>query len=100
MGSITVRRCDDLPYGPGNPDYEYDNDRQRKVDAEMDDVRLCKDCAHFKDGNCSSPLNSAMKQDYVNGGETRGNPVWYGAQYCREDAKTCGPTARWWEAKS
>lgn len=25
---------EDRPYGPGNPDYEYDKHRQREVDGE------------------------------------------------------------------
>ncbi len=73
---------------------------QRKDDAMMNNVKLCKGCKHFKAGNCMSPLNSVLKPDYVNGGETHGNPVWYGAQYCREDEKTCGPKARWFEPRA
>ena len=34
MGAIYVRSCDDLPYGPGQSDYEYDKERQRKDDME------------------------------------------------------------------
>ena len=32
MGKIYAVNCDDLPYGPGQSDYEYD----RKVQEEMD----------------------------------------------------------------
>ena len=32
MGSITIKDADDLPYGPGNPDYEYDGWRERMDD--------------------------------------------------------------------
>ena len=38
MGSITIRKCDDLPYGPGQSDYEYDNARQRKDDMANDNA--------------------------------------------------------------
>ena len=65
----------------------------------MADVLLCKDCKYFSDGNCDSPLNRKAKPDYVNGGETLGNPTWYGAQYCREDKNACGPAGNWFEPK-
>ena len=61
--------------------------------------KLCRDCKHLKDGNCINPLNAIPKPDYVNGGTTRGTPIWYGAQFCREDEKACGISALWWEAK-
>ena len=35
MGAIYVRSCDDLPYGPGQSDYEYDKERQRKDDMDL-----------------------------------------------------------------
>lgn len=34
MGQIHATDCDDLPYGPGQSDYEYDLHRQRKDDME------------------------------------------------------------------
>lgn len=46
MSSITVKRADDLPYGPGQSDYEYDEGRQRKLEAEAD-ARLCINCRHY-----------------------------------------------------
>lgn len=67
--------------------------------------KLCKDCKHFNAASsavdCAAPQNTEYAApDYVSGlpkGRTR--PLWYGAQYCREDAKACGPEAKWWEAK-
>lgn len=35
MPSITVRRVDDLPYGPGQSDYEYDAYRIRRDEEQM-----------------------------------------------------------------
>jgi len=34
MPSIYIDSCDDLPYGPGQTDYEYDKWRQEQVDME------------------------------------------------------------------
>lgn len=69
----------------------------------MADVLLCRDCRHFSGdqwARCTAPDNRLpFEPDYINGAEPPVKPHWYGAQYCREDAKTCGPTARWWEAK-
>ena len=36
MGSITIDDPENWPYGPGNPDYEYDGHVARKLDEERD----------------------------------------------------------------
>ncbi len=69
----------------------------------MADVKLCKDCKHLTQnsngGNCAAPQNLRAEPDFVNGGMKKSNPLWYGAQFCREDEKSCGPTAQWFEPK-
>ena len=35
MGEIYARDCDNLPYGPGQSDYEFDKERQRKDDMDL-----------------------------------------------------------------
>ena len=65
--------------------------------------KLCKDCLNYiPDGSpdCASAHNSETNSpDYVNGITPPSRPIWYSAQRCREDAKTCGPDAKWWEPK-
>ena len=40
MSSLHVQFADDLPYGPGSPDYEYDRRRQEAVDAQPQGERM------------------------------------------------------------
>ena len=66
--------------------------------------KLCNACAFFSgdsEASCDSPQNlqPAAKIDYVNGKGSLTRRIWYGAQYCREDAKACGPSAKWWGPK-
>lgn len=66
--------------------------------------KLCRECAHFSGGpaeSCDAPQNQQpeSKIDYVNGIGPSTRRIWYGAQYCREDSKACGPDAKWWEEK-
>lgn len=67
------------------------------------ETKLCKECRHFSAdvaANCNAPQNrETVAPDYVNGIGHRTRPIWYGAQYCREDAKACGPEAKWWEPR-
>jgi hypothetical protein len=39
MPSVVVTSSDDLPYGPGQPDYEYDKWRQEQLDDEDNERR-------------------------------------------------------------
>lgn len=77
-----------LPYGPGNADYEYDQSQKD------DDMRLCKDCAHFIEDGAKCGM-SPMPIDYVNGVE-RG---YYSAQNEREAVSGCGALGQWWQEK-
>ena len=64
-------------------------------------MKLCRDCKHLEGGEqCKAPANYEDRApDFVNGiGQAR-RIIWYGAQFCREDAKSCGPDARWFEPK-
>ena len=66
----------------------------------MSAIKLCRDCRHLRDGNCTHPVNfHDAEPDFVNGGQLS-RPKWYGAQYCREDAQSCGKDARWFEPKA
>lgn len=107
MGKVVIP---DYEYGhPKNEDYAYDVERQRKVDEEddrlglagaaggsMSDVKLCRDCRHFRpqDSTCEK---MPKPQDYVNGGGLG----YSSAQLTREfpAPQYCGAEARWWEAK-
>ena len=88
MPSITIPQHD---FGhPKNEDYAYDLARQRKVD--MDDVKLCKNCRHFRNSSCHSQMN--LRPDYVNGGvSTKNSP-----DFLRSDRERCGHDGVWWEA--
>ena len=63
--------------------------------------KLCRECRFLDEvRHCLAPQNNvAPAPDYVHGDNPRIRPVWYGAQYCREDEKACGPDAKWWEPK-
>ena len=61
--------------------------------------KLCKDCKHFHGQNCKAPQNTqTAKPNYVAGGDVV-EPLWYGAQFCREDTHACSPAALWFEPK-
>lgn len=80
----------DIPYGPGNPDYEYDKRRQEIDDMEP---KLCRDCGNFQGNACIATKN--MTTDLVNGGVVpRVSP-----QYLRAADTLCGPEARWFVRK-
>ena len=59
----------------------------------MSDIRLCRDCKHFRDGSCWHDDN--MRQNYVNGGLATRNS----ADFLRSDQSKCGADGKWWEAK-
>ena len=65
------------------------------------EVPLCRDCKHLKNGErCDAPANFVDRgPDFVTGAGVIKKREWYGAQFCREDAKACGPEARWFEPK-
>ena len=63
-------------------------------------MKLCRDCKHLAGERCIAPANfEVCAPNFVNGiGQAR-RIIWYGAQFCREDAKACGPEAKWYEPK-
>ena len=64
-------------------------------------MKLCRDCKHLEGGErCKAPANLEDRApDFVNGAGQAKRIIWYGAQFCREDAKACGPEAKWFEPK-
>ena len=63
-------------------------------------MKLCRDCKHLNGERCMAPANfEEAAPDFVNGVLPREKPRWYGAQMAREDAKACGPEAKWFEPK-
>lgn len=97
MPSITVKRADDLPYGLGQSDYEYDVARQRKLD-EAEEARYCVNCRHYYKREFAPEV--CMNPIYTRGinpvsGERR-------PSYCdtlREENGKCGPKGIGFEPK-
>lgn len=85
---------DDLPYGPGQSDYEYDKQRQRKVDMEP---KLCKECRYIRPAVaeslavCAAPL-AQPAPDLV-----WGKPRETFCEFQRGLGNKCGPEARLFE---
>lgn len=68
-------------------------------------MRLCKDCAFLKAGDCVNPRNTSRESpDYVNGIGSVTERIYIGAQFMRKNAfyngkDICGPEALWFEPK-
>lgn len=71
------------------PDEARDVEAQRQVD-----LRLCKDCGNYRDGNCMAAGN--LRQDWINGGKTSRNSI----DFLRAADSLCGEDARWFIRKS
>mgnify|MGYP001606272658 FL=1 len=56
-----------------------------------DDVKLCRDCRHYRNSSCHHQMN--LRTDYVNGGiSTKNSP-----DFLRCDGERCGHDGKWWE---
>lgn len=59
MGAIYVRFCDDREYGPGQSDYEYDRERQRRDDMK-DESRVLDKRMAFGGAEPMSDIGAAL----------------------------------------
>lgn len=71
-----------------DPDAAHDEMVQREIE-----IRLCKDCGHFRAEDCWAPGN--MKRDLIHGGKTTRNSI----SFVREADALCGEQAAWFVAK-